>query len=217
MCYPAISDGRTWSKLGEQGEHGKDGKHRSDDLKNSIYDSKHSICDSNHSICRPDDLKHSLFRHLWRRLKIPQHKHDPGSALDERTWSEYIHVWYIRASQKNWPVCALVSGKQSVWGLVLGAAEQTVLQIFWFTRCLQSVLGRIFALFVVSVFFCSTPTWPNMYTQTWNLSKDLQDRRFQGKKFTQKTRNFRHLLNPDKKCVNALNWDYTSKKCSVTM
>ena len=41
--------------------------------------------------------------------------------------------------------------------------------------------------------------------QTWNLSKDLQDRRFQGKKFTQKTRNFRHLLNLDKKCVNALN------------
>ena len=48
--------------------------------------------------------------------------------------------------------------------------------------------------------------------QTWNLSKDLQDRRFQGKKFTQKTRNFRHLLNRDKKCVNALNWDKTSKK-----
>ena len=48
--------------------------------------------------------------------------------------------------------------------------------------------------------------------QTWNLSKDLQDRRFQGKKFTQKMRNFRHLLNRDKKCVNALNWDKTSKK-----
>ena len=48
--------------------------------------------------------------------------------------------------------------------------------------------------------------------QTWNLSKNLQDRRFQGKKFTQKTRNFRHLLNCDKKCVNALNWDKTSKK-----
>ena len=41
------------------------------------------------------------------------------------------------------------------------------------------------------------------FNQTWNLSKDLQDRRFQGKKFTQKTHNFRHLLNRDKKCVNA--------------
>ena len=48
--------------------------------------------------------------------------------------------------------------------------------------------------------------------QTWNLSQNLHDRRFQGKKFTQKTRNFRHLLNCDKKCVNALNWDKTSKK-----
>ena len=42
--------------------------------------------------------------------------------------------------------------------------------------------------------------------------KKLHDRRFQGKKFTQKTRNFRHLLNCDIKCVNALNWDKTSKK-----
>ena len=50
--------------------------------------------------------------------------------------------------------------------------------------------------------------------QTWNLSKKLYDWKFQGKKFTQKTRNFRHLLNRDKKCVNALNWDKTSKKCS---
>ena len=53
--------------------------------------------------------------------------------------------------------------------------------------------------------------------QTWDLSKNLHDRRFQGKNFTQKTRNFGHLLNHDKKCVNALNWDKTSKKCSVTM
>ena len=59
-----------------------------------------------------------------------------------------------------------------------------------------------------------TRLWP---TQTWNLSKNLHNRRFQGKKFTQKTHNFRHLLNRDKKCVNALNWDKTSKKCSVTM
>ena len=55
------------------------------------------------------------------------------------------------------------------------------------------------------------------WKQTWDLSKNLHDQRFQGKKFTQKTRNFRHLLNRDKKCVNALNWDKTSKKCSVTM
>ena len=41
--------------------------------------------------------------------------------------------------------------------------------------------------------------------QTWDLSKNLHDWKFQGKKFTQKTRNFRHLLNRDKKCVNALN------------
>ena len=50
------------------------------------------------------------------------------------------------------------------------------------------------------------------WVQTWNLSKNLQDRRFQGKEFTQKTRNFRDLLNRDKKCVNALNWDKTGKK-----
>ena len=35
--------------------------------------------------------------------------------------------------------------------------------------------------------------------------KKLHDRRFHSKKFTQKTRNFQHLLNRDKKCVNALN------------
>ena len=29
--------------------------------------------------------------------------------------------------------------------------------------------------------------------QTWDLSKNLHDRRFQGKKFTPKTRNFRHF------------------------
>ena len=34
---------------------------------------------------------------------------------------------------------------------------------------------------------------------------------FRVKNFTQKTHNFRHLLNRDKKCVNALNWDKTSK------
>ena len=50
--------------------------------------------------------------------------------------------------------------------------------------------------------------------QTWDLPKSLHDWKFQGKKFTQKTHNFRHLLNRDKKCVNALNWDKTSKKCS---
>ena len=27
LLHPAIPDGRTWSKLGGQGEHGKDGKH----------------------------------------------------------------------------------------------------------------------------------------------------------------------------------------------
>ena len=57
----------------------------------------------------------------------------------------------------------------------------------------------------------------NCQHQTWDLSKNLHDRRFQGKKFTQKTCNFRHLLNHDKKCVNALNLDNTSKKCSATM
>ena len=63
----------------------------------------------------------------------------------------------------------------------------------------------------------SNMLWKSTHGQTWDLSKNLHDRRFQGKKITQKTRNFRHLLNRDKKCVNALNWDKTSKKCSVTM
>ena len=62
-------------------------------------------------------------------------------------------------------------------------------------------------------YVCMYITDKHAALQTWNLSKDLQGRRFQGKKFTQKTRNFRHLLNRDKKCVNALNWDKTSKKC----
>ena len=48
--------------LGEHGEHGKDGKYQSDDL-------KHSICDSKHSFCQPSDSKHSSLRRLWRRLK----------------------------------------------------------------------------------------------------------------------------------------------------
>ena len=41
LCYPAILDGRTKSKLGEHGdheEHGRYGKHQPDDR-------KHSICD----------------------------------------------------------------------------------------------------------------------------------------------------------------------------
>ena len=36
LFHPTIPDGRTWSKLGENGEHGK---HQPDDLKHSIYDS----------------------------------------------------------------------------------------------------------------------------------------------------------------------------------
>ena len=42
LLHPAISDGRTWSKFGEHGEHrewgehGKDGKHQPDDLRHSI-------------------------------------------------------------------------------------------------------------------------------------------------------------------------------------
>ena len=43
-----------------EGEHGKDGKHQPQDLKHSIYDSKHSFC-------HPDDSKHSILRHMWRR------------------------------------------------------------------------------------------------------------------------------------------------------
>ena len=70
-------------------------------------------------------------------------------------------------------------------------------------------------------FWCSTQIQHNRCDETSQTDlrfvKKLHDRRFQGKKFTQKTRNFRHLLNRDKKCINALNWDKTSKKCSVTM
>ena len=43
LFHLAIPDGRTWSKLGQHGEHGKDGKHQPQDLKHSIYDSKHSF------------------------------------------------------------------------------------------------------------------------------------------------------------------------------
>ena len=59
--HPSIPDGRTWTKLGDHGEHGKDGKHQTDDLKHSIYDSKHTFCDSKHSICQVDDLKTHSF------------------------------------------------------------------------------------------------------------------------------------------------------------
>ena len=45
LWNPAIPDGKTWSKFGEHGEHGIDGKHH------------------------PDDLKHSISWHLWQRLK----------------------------------------------------------------------------------------------------------------------------------------------------
>ena len=68
--YPAIPDGRTWSKLGkhgeqrERGEHGKDGKHQPDGLKDSIFDSKYSNCDSKHFFWQSDDSKHFTLRLL---------------------------------------------------------------------------------------------------------------------------------------------------------
>ena len=142
---------------------------------------KKSVCDSNHSMCQPDGLKHSLFRHLWRLLKIPQDKHDPGWAQDGRTWSEYIHVLNIISSQKkidqslSWSVASNQSG---AW--CLGRQSRRCSRYFdlhvackvCFVCFLQSVLvvffacvlGMIFALFVVSVIFCSGPTWPTMYT-----------------------------------------------------
>ena len=60
--------------------------------------------------------------------------------------------------------------------------------------------------------FLTARVWPEYYSRLEICQKNLHDRRFQGKEFTQKKRNFRHLLNRDKKCVNALNWDKTSKK-----
>ena len=93
--------------------------------------------------------------------------------------------------------------------------------LFIFAPCLVSIFAPCLYLHL----YCAgrpagfelLDTWTGLalqpkYTQTWNLSKNLHNRRFQGKKFTQKMRNFRHLLNRDKKCVNALNWDKTSKK-----
>ena len=76
---------------------------------------------------------------------------------------------------------------------------------------------RVFFKIFPCIFFNHSFFLSGVSHQTWDLSKNLHNRRFQGKKFTQKMRNFRHLLNRNKKCVNALNWDKTSKKCSVTM
>ena len=79
---------RTWSKLGEHGEHGlhrKDEKHQPDELKHSNYDSKHSICDSKHFFWQPDNSKHFILRLLCRRLLG---EHEPGSAQNGRTSSE---------------------------------------------------------------------------------------------------------------------------------
>ena len=74
MFHPAgmqfMSDRRSYSKLGEHGEHrehGKDGAHQPDDLKHSLCDSKHSVCDSKHSFWQPDDLEHFILRLLRRR------------------------------------------------------------------------------------------------------------------------------------------------------
>ena len=75
-------------------------------------------------------------------------------------------------------------------------------QAQWLLVSDRSLLSSVICLLLSS----------NIFLQTWDLSKKLHDRRFQGKKITQKTRNFQHLLNRDKKCVNALNWDKTSKK-----
>ena len=74
LLHPSNPDGKTWNKLGgngEHGEHGKDGKHQPDDLKHYIHESRHSIiCESKHCNCQLNDSKYSLLRHLWRRLKI---------------------------------------------------------------------------------------------------------------------------------------------------
>ena len=69
LWNPTFLDGKIGSKFGEHEEHGQDGKHQPGDLKHSIYDSEHSIYDSKHTFCQPDDSKHSILRHLWRRLK----------------------------------------------------------------------------------------------------------------------------------------------------
>ena len=91
----------------------------------------------------------------------------------------------------------------------------------WYFSCMFVVKGDLLLPQNDKIMYFSAGTWRShvkivtmFVDQTWNLSKNLHDWKFQGKKFTQKTRNFRHLLNRDKKCVNALNWDKTSKKCS---
>ena len=62
-------------------------------------------------------LKHSLFRHLWRRLKIPQHKHDPGSAQDGRT---NIYMYDILEPAKKIDQCvpwSVASNQSGAWCL----------------------------------------------------------------------------------------------------
>ena len=76
LFYPAISDERTWSNLGEHGEHRErreHGKDQPNDLKHSIYDSKHFISVSKHSFRQPDDSKHFILRLFTSTVKKSQH------------------------------------------------------------------------------------------------------------------------------------------------
>ena len=65
--------------------------------------------------------------------------------------------------------------------------------------------------------------WPrhikpaSLLWQSYNIGQSLNRLEICQKIYTTedfRVKKFRHLLNRDKKCVNALNWDKTSKECS---
>ena len=68
LWNPAILDGRTWSKLGDhgeqrdRGEHGKDGKHQSDDTLLFIRDTNTLFVID--FFCQSDDSIHFILRFL---------------------------------------------------------------------------------------------------------------------------------------------------------
>ena len=162
----------------------------------------------------------------WRGTIAPKNAHlvhfKSISSSNYHDWDHTLHQ--IRYCVHDTLIGVLKVWNTKTWNALLrtfrgkGLSDTLVslapstMRLCWYSIIKIDMFGNL--PLNLSWFFPRGDGWHIVKTenQTWNLSKDLQDRRFQGKKFTQKTRNFRHLLNRDKKCVNALNWDKTSKK-----
>ena len=155
---------------------------------------------------------------------------DPAKFSFAQLWGSSLYLCVSVNHQANlrWHAQKLCCNRCKAWFWMSAAGEgrdrveELLIRInkstynIWIQLPWKSKNG-IYGTFNTPAMHVAVQAVLSLYAQTWDMSKNLHDRRFQGKKFTQKTRNFWHLLNRDKKCVNALNWDKTSKKCSVTM